>query len=79
MHGFSFLQARKAKKSNLIFYKFEKAKKEFTVVVQLLYPPPQSESTLLDMCPGVGNFHMQKNFVGRVELRGGGKVTEQPR
>ena len=30
MHGFNFLQARKAKKkTNLIFYKFEKAKKEF--------------------------------------------------
>ena len=28
-HGFNVLQARKAKKTNLIFYKFEKAKKEF--------------------------------------------------
>ena len=51
----------------------------FTVVVQLLYPTPQSESSFLDTCPGVGKFICEKKFLGRVELPGGDKVTEQPR
>ena len=32
-------------------------------------PPPQSESSFLDTCPGVGKFICEKNFLGRVELR----------
>ena len=57
-----------------------------TTVVQVDLPwlfnyftPPQSESSFLDKCPGVGKFICEIFFLGRVELRGGVKVTEQPR
>ena len=40
--------------------------------------PPQSESSLLDKCPGVGKFICENFFLGQVNCEGG-KVTEQPR
>ena len=48
------------------------------MVVQLLYPPAQSESSFLDTSPGVGKFKCEKKIYWTGGTAGG-KVSEQPR
>ena len=53
-----------------MFFLNRSSSQQFTVWYEITLPLPlQSESSLLDRCPGVGKFICKNCFDGRVELR----------